>query len=407
MLMSDARILIVDDDPDMLQTIGFIFKVYEPGYELILLNDPGTIMETVKECNPHVIITDWEMPGMNGIQVIQEIRKNKAYNTIPIIMSTGVMNNSENLMTALAAGANDFISKPFDKIVLVARTRSMLSLANTLRDLSAQNTIIAENNNFVRSLIRSVPNPLAYYTIEGIIMEFNDSFADFTGYSAESLRGALIYRRCDQQEADLHLRMDNDLLHNGGLKSYETCQESTGRYLFHSKTLYLNALGQPEGIMYIITDVTDIRKAQNELIDNKKRELVSSGLRLIQISEMNNKLVDDLKSIKPYTNKQGNELINALITEYNLQQNSMSWKEFETRFENVYENFYQRLKEQFPDLTTAEKKLCALLRLNLTSKEIAALTFQAPQSVDMARYRLRKKLGLLQDGNLVSFLEQI
>lgn len=159
--------------------------------------------------------------------------------------------------------------------------------------------------------------------------------------------------------------------------------------------------------MYILTDVTDIRNAQSEIIDSKKRELVSSGLRLIQISEMNSKLIDDLKAIKQHTDKQGTELINGVIADHNSQQNSMSWKEFETRFENVYEDFYKRLKERFPDLTAAEKKLCALLRLNLTSKEIAALTFQASQSVDMARYRLRKKLGLPQEGNLASFLEQI
>ena len=77
------------------------------------------------------------------------------------------------------------------------------------------------------------------------------------------------------------------------------------------------------------------------------------------------------------------------------------------RFEQVYEVFYKRLMEQFPDLTPGERKLCALLRLNVSSKDIAAITFQNPQSVDMARYRLRKKLNLTGEDNLVDFLTKI
>jgi DNA-binding CsgD family transcriptional regulator len=61
----------------------------------------------------------------------------------------------------------------------------------------------------------------------------------------------------------------------------------------------------------------------------------------------------------------------------------------------------------FPDLTTGEKKMCALLRLNLSSKDIASITFQNPQSVDMARYRLRKKMDLKKEENLIDFLMSI
>ena len=405
--MNETRILVIDDDRDLLTTIESIFKIYEPDYHLILLDKPQHAIEVINRENPTAILTDWEMPDMSGIQVIQQIRKQKQFDSIPIIMSTGVMNDSESLMTALASGANDFILKPFDRIILVARTRSMVSLAQTLKNLQAQNAVISENNNFIRSLIQSIPNPLVYYTTEGIIMGFNESFENFVCVKDNHLHGALIYRRCDEKQADLHLKMDNELMAKGSVKNYETFLECGGKHILHSKTLYRDARGNPEGIMYILTDVTDIRNAQSEIIDSKKRELVSSGLRLIQISEMNSKLIDDLKAIKQHTDKQGTELINGVIADHNSQQNSMSWKEFETRFENVYEDFYKRLKERFPDLTAAEKKLCALLRLNLTSKEIAALTFQASQSVDMARYRLRKKLGLPQEGNLASFLEQI
>jgi hypothetical protein len=70
----------------------------------------------------------------------------------------------------------------------------------------------------------------------------------------------------------------------------------------------------------------------------------------------------------------------------------MFWKEFEARFENVFESFYDGLNSRNFDLTPGEKKLCALLRLNLSSKDIAALTFQNSQSVDMVPLPIKKEI---------------
>ena len=80
------------------------------------------------------------------------------------------------------------------------------------------------------------------------------------------------------------------------------------------------------------------------------------------------------------------------------------WNELETRFEDTFDSFYKALLEMFPALTPNERKLCALLRSGLSSKDIALLTFQNPQSVDVARYRLRKKLHLTNEENITDFL---
>ena len=84
------------------------------------------------------------------------------------------------------------------------------------------------------------------------------------------------------------------------------------------------------------------------------------------------------------------------------------WDEFEVRFRQVHSGFYDRLLLKFPDLSSNELKLCALLKLNLSTKEICELTGQRPASLDVARSRLRKKLGMISSQtNLVSFLAQI
>jgi DNA-binding CsgD family transcriptional regulator len=73
----------------------------------------------------------------------------------------------------------------------------------------------------------------------------------------------------------------------------------------------------------------------------------------------------------------------------------------------VHNDFYDKLNEKFPNLSANEKRLCAFLRLNMSTKEISAITYQSINSITVARSRLRKKLELDSDENLISFLESI
>jgi len=85
-----------------------------------------------------------------------------------------------------------------------------------------------------------------------------------------------------------------------------------------------------------------------------------------------------------------------------------TWKEFELRFNQLHSDFYNTLRRLYPDLSPADEKLCAFLRLNMSSKEIAAITRQSVKSVEVARARLRKKLNLTNTAsNLVTHLSNL
>ena len=85
-------------------------------------------------------------------------------------------------------------------------------------------------------------------------------------------------------------------------------------------------------------------------------------------------------------------------------EEDQNWDQFTEYFDQVHGDFLKRIKESYPGLTPQETKLAAFLRMNLNSKSIAQLTNITVRGVEVARYRLRKRLELNRDTNLTSFL---
>ncbi len=83
------------------------------------------------------------------------------------------------------------------------------------------------------------------------------------------------------------------------------------------------------------------------------------------------------------------------------------WNLFENSFDEAHENYFRKLKEEYPDLTPNDLKLSAYLRMNMSSKEISSLLNITVRSVELRRYRLRKKLNMEHDKNLVEFFMEL
>jgi DNA-binding CsgD family transcriptional regulator len=80
------------------------------------------------------------------------------------------------------------------------------------------------------------------------------------------------------------------------------------------------------------------------------------------------------------------------------------WEKFESSFDQVHEDFLKKLRTNYPELSPKDLKLCAYLRMNLSSKEIAPLLNISIRGVEISRYRLRRKVGLDRDVNLTEFM---
>ena len=137
-------------------------------------------------------------------------------------------------------------------------------------------------------------------------------------------------------------------------------------------------------------------------IESKNRELGISTMSLIKKNEFLNNIKTELQDIEDV--KKLKQVIK--IIDRNLNNND-DWNLFEEAFNNADKDFLKKIKQLHPALTSNDLRLCAYLRLNLSSKEIAPLLNISPRSVEVKRYRLRKKMDLPHESSLSDYILEI
>ena len=137
-------------------------------------------------------------------------------------------------------------------------------------------------------------------------------------------------------------------------------------------------------------------------IESKNRELASSTMSLIKKNEFLNSIKNELLNIEG--SKEVKNVIKIIDRNIN---NSDDWNTFEEAFNNADKDFLKKIKAEHPSLTPNDLRLCAYLRLNLSSKEIAPLLNISARSVEVKRYRLRKKMNLHHDSSLTDYILEI
>lgn len=146
------------------------------------------------------------------------------------------------------------------------------------------------------------------------------------------------------------------------------------------------------------------KKALEEELEFRNKELATNVMYMIRKNELITQISEKLIKSKLAFKKENQKIIDEIIKDLQSSTDDDVWKEFEIRFQQVHNDFYETLNERFPNLSSNEKRLSAFLRLNMSTKEISAITYQSVNSLTVARSRLRKKLNLDSDENLISFL---
>jgi len=285
-MMNKYKVLIIDNDPEALNVINKILLGADVSYEIFNANSAIKGLDIILKEKPDLIITDWDMPEVSGIELIRIMQNDRQTQGIPIIICTGVMLDEKYMLTALELGAIDFLRKPVSGAELLARISTMLRLIDTLKQL-------------------------AHEREERLLFE------------KQALEEKLQFQNVEIKSKAITLGKFNSLLKN-----------ISSELLTINKTI----------------------KTENENI-----------------------------TLTP--------LVQRIRTSIRVD----NWHNFIQSYERINPKFFEKLVERFPNLTKNEIKLCALLKLRLSTKQISAITLQTVRSIEMARFRLRKKIDIVDE----------
>ena len=153
-----------------------------------------------------------------------------------------------------------------------------------------------------------------------------------------------------------------------------------------------------------------VTKLENEKLEDmlsyKSKELAGATLTLISYDDFLKGIIDKLRQ-NSLKGTLGKKFIDSIIREMESKLvKEDEWNVFQSNFDRIHENFFRNLKDRYPDLTAGDLRMCALLRLNMPTKEVAGYLNMSVRGVESARYRIRKKIGMTEGEDLIVFLIQ-
>src|SRR5436190_52562 len=144
-----ARILVVDDTQPNIRLMEALLA--PRGYEIVAASSGEEALRLVEETKPDLILLDIVMPGIDGYEVCRRLRAEATNRVLPVVMITA--SGDEQKLKALEAGADDFITKPFDKSELLARVASLLRVKEYHDVVEAQRTALTELNHTLEARV--------------------------------------------------------------------------------------------------------------------------------------------------------------------------------------------------------------------------------------------------------------
>ena len=273
-----------------------------------------------------------------------------------------------------------------------------------------------------------------WFAPSGKINYCSPSCLDLTGFTANQVMTAssvseLLVFNPDRERFDEFLTNSlNQLLVNPSLEFRILTRTRQLRWCSVNVRGVYNRQGRYLGIRASVHDITKLKQALGHIndlsagkqlenrnrqrlrseLEIKERELVAFLLQLSRKNELIARITQELRTIEGASAKSSREKIEKLLQL--LEKTpvaNVDWEMVELQLEKLHPGFMGRLLLKHSKLTQKDRKLCACLRLGLTSKEIAGLNNLTPQSVEIARVRLRKKLKLRREIRLTNYLAQI
>lgn len=281
-----SKILVVDDIEVNLNLIVNILELAGESYDILTArNGRECVNLALTEC-PDIILLDWEMPVMNGIDALRELKATASTADIPVLMVTAYT-ASEFVEQALGCGATDYIKKPINQIELRARVKSALKLNQSLKTVRVQNEQIQKQLDelqYLNLIAQKSSNSFVVFKPSGQIIWYNKAFSrvhqfenqDNSETSPISIFDFKLYEEIKHQ-ISLCVTEKEGLIYVGQTKA----SSGSSRWMQITISPILSKKGKVERLAVIETDITDIKLKEEEL-NLRNAEMYEIADRLIQ-----------------------------------------------------------------------------------------------------------------------------
>jgi PAS domain S-box-containing protein len=334
-----VRVLIADDNADMR---NYVYRLLAPHCEVELATDGEAALVAARRQAPDLILSDIMMPRMNGMQLLEHLRKDANLKTTPLILLSARAGD-EARVEGLQAGADDYLVKPFNNRELLARVKANLNL-ELHRAREAAEEAQAESEERFKTLFCQAAAGIAECDLAGHFQLVNDRYCDMLGRSREALLQLHMEDTIFPEDRSSIMAQVIEMKNTGeSFTAERQCLRGDGSSIWvrNNVSLVRDRHGQPQSMVVISQDITE-RKAAELAIRSAQEDLKKYAARL----ERSNKELEHF----------------ATIASHDLQEPLRKVMMFSDHLENITENILSpEAKDDIVRLQRATRKMQTLI----------------------------------------------
>jgi diguanylate cyclase (GGDEF)-like protein/PAS domain S-box-containing protein len=251
-------VLIVDDEITARLITREVLN--NAGFDVEEADDGTTALEVLARVTPDLVVTDVMMPVMDGFELCLEMRRRPEWKPLPVLIATG-LDDVSSIHRAYEAGATDFITKPFNWLVLTQRIRHMLRESELVEDLRK-----SEAKN--RALLKAIPDMMFQVDADGTVLDSRGSKDAESDEPTKQTMGRKIYETLPMGVAQSTMEAVHSSLANGSTESLEYQLVTNGGVREYEARIV--ALGERE-VLGIVRDITERKAAEAALRESEER----------------------------------------------------------------------------------------------------------------------------------------
>jgi len=269
-----STILIVDDNETGRQLLGRILT--SAGYEIISTGNGEQALEIFRQQKPDLIITDLNMPVMNGFEFAEAVRAETNSAHVPIIFMSAMYRDMESKVKAMDIGGNEYLTQPIDRDELIYKVKAMLRNKNLYDELLRSREALKESEQKYRTLFNNATDSLYLIDAKTLqILDCNPKASAVTGYSATELKTMTIADLHPASEQEIVKKIFKKMSKAGSFSDISGINQISNEG--GTIPIEINAttfkMGNKMYSLGIFRDITERKKAQEQLMNEKNQLL--------------------------------------------------------------------------------------------------------------------------------------